>query len=90
MSAGRKAGEARQLYSVTELKSWQILEAYRPAPAVATFKVLLNCDSFQETKTLRFVRLKARDSMDAAPEWETGCWMVVGYGTIPDPPIRKP
>lgn len=90
MSAGRKAGEARQLYSVTDLKSWQILEAYRTAPAVATFKVFLNCDRFQETRTLRFVRFKARDRMDVVPEWERGCWMIVNeYGTIPDPPIRK-
>ena len=90
-SIRKKAGEARELYKISALNSLKILKADRPAAAIATFDVHLECDSFQATKTLRFARVKARDDMNTAQEWEHGCWVLVNeYGNIPVPPIRRP
>ena len=89
-SKNKKAKEAKDLYSATSLSAWKILKADRPAAAVALFDVQLECDRFQETKQLRFARVKSQDDMDTATDWEAGCWVLVGgYATIPEPSVPQ-
>lgn len=87
-SKNKKAKEAKGLYSTTSLSAWKILKANRPAAAVALFDVQLECDRFQETKQLHFIRVKSQDDMDIVGDREPGCWVLLKYAILPDPSIQ--
>lgn len=84
-SPGRRAREARTLFSAHPICDYSIGSIVRTAPSVALLQVRLESDDETWIASVRFVRMENGHS---SADWEPGEWRVVNYGTDPFRDIR--